>query len=492
MLDTLGGEETISKAFSHEMSISLRYQADNPYCKAVRGVPNRSTTLLMRVKRRYKRRQSDSVADGEMDENDAVSHSEYSAETVGVVGQTYNFPHLCDFQYLPYHKPEGQEPQGLIEKILPSAGEDLSYIDREVPRFMLPEAFSRFDSPVAYGYKANVQPREPQQVEPEFKSKLVHHGRLKRMNYAAVTSWTKDFKVPPGPHPGAVEHLQAQKPGDALEQLKKLFEERPLWSKNAIQGTISVAPALVKSILCAIAYYFQSGPWRGLWCRFGYDPRLHPEAKMYQLLDFRIRKELTDKRLKNLFKKKRRILLPHELSRPKKEIPTPMITTSDSLGVDEKTTKDSYFIMRRGLLPAYHQMFYQLCDLHDPELQAVINNPSWHRETANLRTGYFEPEMFTKLRNVLTNMIRETVLELEANKQQAELDGSMAVRAGPSAAAETVMRRDVFGDDDDDDEDDDEEEEEEEPEQLKDAESESENEMAMELLEFMEQDSLPI
>lgn len=32
-----------------------------------------------------------------------------------------------------------------------------------------------------------------------------------------------------------------------------------------------------------------TGPWRSLWVRFGYDPRKHPEAKIYQVLDFRIR-----------------------------------------------------------------------------------------------------------------------------------------------------------------------------------------------------------
>lgn len=32
-----------------------------------------------------------------------------------------------------------------------------------------------------------------------------------------------------------------------------------------------------------------TGPWRSLWIRFGYDPRRHPEAKIYQVLDFRIR-----------------------------------------------------------------------------------------------------------------------------------------------------------------------------------------------------------
>lgn len=31
------------------------------------------------------------------------------------------------------------------------------------------------------------------------------------------------------------------------------------------------------------------GPWRGSWVKYGYDPRKDPEARKYQILDFRVR-----------------------------------------------------------------------------------------------------------------------------------------------------------------------------------------------------------
>lgn len=68
-----------------------------------------------------------------------------------------------------------------------------------------------------------------------------------------------------------------------------MFEERPIWSKNAIVTQVECHPEQLKSLLPTVAYYFLTGPWRALWVRFDYDPRKHPSAVKYQLLDFRLR-----------------------------------------------------------------------------------------------------------------------------------------------------------------------------------------------------------
>lgn len=37
-------------------------------------------------------------------------------------------------------------------------------------------------------------------------------------------------------------------------------------------------------------FYILSGPWGRLWCKFGYDPRKHPDAKKYQTVMVSFRK----------------------------------------------------------------------------------------------------------------------------------------------------------------------------------------------------------
>ena len=131
---------------------------------------------------------------------------------------------MCDFQYLPYAKSQSGEAENLIEKILPTAGEDIGYMDREVAPFMLPGTFSRFDRPMNYNYKRDVQPREPaERDEPEFCAKLIQHGRMKRSNHAITVNDVENFKVPAEPHPEAVKNMELQKPGMFLEEVRKVW-----------------------------------------------------------------------------------------------------------------------------------------------------------------------------------------------------------------------------------------------------------------------------
>ena len=50
-----------------------------------------------------------------------------------------------------------------------------------------------------------------------------------------------------------------------------------------------MSPEHMKYALPTIAYYFVTGPWRSLWVKLGYDPRTDTAAKIYQLVDFRVR-----------------------------------------------------------------------------------------------------------------------------------------------------------------------------------------------------------
>jgi general transcription factor 3C polypeptide 5 (transcription factor C subunit 1) len=47
--------------------------------------------------------------------------------------------------------------------------------------------------------------------------------------------------------------------------------------------------AQLRYLLPAVAYYFVTGPWRVMWVRFGYDPRLDAASLKYQTLDYRLR-----------------------------------------------------------------------------------------------------------------------------------------------------------------------------------------------------------
>lgn len=103
--------------------------------------------------------------------------------------------------------------------------------------------------------------------------------RLRRPAYAIAANFNMP-EVPATANPKAVEVANKIKDG-LMETIKKLFSNRPIWSRAALQCHLtSASQERMKQLLAVIAYYWLNGPWRTLWTRIGYDPRKDPSAKM--------------------------------------------------------------------------------------------------------------------------------------------------------------------------------------------------------------------
>lgn len=85
--------------------------------------------------------------------------------------------------------------------------------------------------------------------------------------------------IPTAPDSGAIEIAARIKDGQDLA-IKRLFTNRPIWSRGALGCHLNVNKERLKQLLPTVAYYWLNGPWRTLWARFGYDPRSTPSSKM--------------------------------------------------------------------------------------------------------------------------------------------------------------------------------------------------------------------
>ena len=66
---------------------------------------------------------------------------------------------LCDFQYLPIHKnKETNKMESLTDTIIPKEPKDTTFLQQDVPHFMLPPVFSRTDIPSSYNYQPDLLP----------------------------------------------------------------------------------------------------------------------------------------------------------------------------------------------------------------------------------------------------------------------------------------------------------------------------------------------
>eukprot|EP00731_Ephydatia_muelleri_P023741 Em0016g12a len=198
-------------------------------------------------------------------------------------------------------------------------------------------------------------------------------ARWRRTGFAYGIPFDYKGSVPDKPHPD-VQNTSNPK----LMLMRKLFEERPIWSRPTIQAKLKVTHSLAKSYLSAIivsllplvSYHFTSGPWKTLWVRLGYDPRIHPEAKHYQCLDYRVPKEVDIVEALNHWRLGLRRPKPFKDSAKVLQVTGSEDEKCEEIDVVDETT----YSFTPDALPSQRQVFYQLCDIHDDTLQAIIHS----------------------------------------------------------------------------------------------------------------------
>ena len=94
----------------------------------------------------------------------------------------------------------------------------------------------------------------------------------------------------PNPSQAAKPAVQRQiNPHDRLfVQMTARFAARPVWSRQALRASLGdekFGDEKFKLTLPQLAYHFSNGPWRLCYIKYGYDPREHFDARIYQVMD---------------------------------------------------------------------------------------------------------------------------------------------------------------------------------------------------------------
>ncbi|XP_068104926.1 general transcription factor 3C polypeptide 5 [Hyperolius riggenbachi] len=420
MLLTLGGEEGVSRVYADPAKrLEMYYRPKDPYCHPVCANRFPTTTMILRVKVRTRKKKP-------KEEESQAPEQKIDLEILGVVGTVYKFQGMSDFQYLAFSSGSDGSRISLYDKVIFKKPEKEEFFQEELPLYIPPPIFSRLDNPVDYYYRPNINHRDGYQPPHLSSENLIGLSRARRPHNAIFVNF-EDGDVPSEPHPAAVKNwrkLCTNPIESGMEQdMKKLFTIRPIWSRNAIKANISVHPDKLKLLLPYVAYYMLTGPWRSLWVRFGYDPRKNPEAKIYQVLDFRIRcgmkygyapNEMPVKAKRSTYN----YSLPITLKKP-----TPQVLSMQDLTHGHgsstspaKTTpsnkyklKESVYVFRDGSLPPYRQMFYQFCDLHVDSLQEIIKRNDGQEAECTERDGWCPLKTSEQLRDCMSLMIKQII-----------------------------------------------------------------------------------
>ncbi|KAJ8260686.1 hypothetical protein COCON_G00164090 [Conger conger] len=411
MLETLGGEKTVSKTYADPTRrVELNYRPRDPYCHPLCANRFPSTSVLLRVRKRSRK--------------GSGTEAQVHMEMVGVIGTCYKFQGMGDFQYLAVHTEADGSQTSLYDKILLRKPEKKEFFHKEVPLYIPPPIFSRLDNPVDYYYRPDIQHREgyiPQVVSHE---NLIGQSRARRPHNAIFVAF-EDKDAPSEPLEAAVHNWRklCMHPSDIRteKEIVQMFERRPIWSRNAVKANLDIQPDKLKLLLPYVAYYMLTGPWRSLWVRFGYDPRKHPEAKIYQVLDFRIRCGTKHGySLNDMPVKAKRSTLNYSLPiTVNKAVPQAASVREITLDGDQPTgrkpasprykLKEPAYIFREGTLPPYRQMFYQFCDLDVESIKKLIHQNDGQEEECNERDGWCLPRTADELRDIMSAMIKQNI-----------------------------------------------------------------------------------
>ncbi|KAK2577020.1 hypothetical protein KPH14_011980 [Odynerus spinipes] len=286
---------------------------------------------------------------------------------LGRIDTEFQFTNLCDFQYLTMtqSKENPKVLECIYDKIYPIGIPPYSWLKNEVPFFLPPAAFSRVDSVQQYVPKTEIS---------SLSENVIGKNKKRRAGFTNFICFTTQ-SVPTKPPPGIETAMKVKFLQNVhLEKIRHIFEERPIWSKNAIMYHTKFTTEQLKILLPSVAYYFMTGPWRIMWVRLGYDPRKDTSARKYQTLDYRLK---AMRGLGSTVKCKRNYseyMLPYKsapAAKPKTTVLTPNLSMEPNQ-TKEAEMNENMYIYREGMVPPSRQMFYQYCDILVDEVQQML------------------------------------------------------------------------------------------------------------------------
>ena len=388
MVSSMGGIENLSDTyFNNRCRLQMTYRPEDLNAHKVCADIVPCTGILMKVLRRKKC-------------GTEKKDFEYKQEIVGFIRNQYKFQTLMDYQYL--------TPEPMWEYFNDIHGSELGR--QKFPPYCAPPSFGRIDTCGAYNYRPD--PASTKRVELAGKGineSFEHNpqetsatGRKRRQTESMAALFSSE-EIPLEPSSNSkviISNLMKGPDTETIETIRRLFDERPIWSKLALSCHLSnINLDRLKKIIQYFSYYWLSGPWRTMWCKFGYDPRKHPSAKVYQMIDFRVRdsKESKVNYADLVPKRSYKNYVPRNLQSRNIINSTSVLAASDEPGEKETDDLEPYIFKPTKMLPC-RNMMYQLCDLHDLEVQKIIHENDEKESECNEKEGWFPVGTMNRIR----------------------------------------------------------------------------------------------
>ncbi|KAH8758701.1 RNA polymerase III transcription factor IIIC subunit-domain-containing protein, partial [Hyaloscypha finlandica] len=215
----------------------------------------------------------------------------YTCEAVAEIKQTHRFRGLADFHQSTTHMPffskfRDTALTGNIEKMREFKF-DTSRGPKPNEEIIMPTNITPYSLPFNWSWQQN--PHISQETDPVTgKPILVNTSRLERLQVVYLPHYMEN--IPEGP---SQEPPDDQDVLQIIENIKELYNARPIWTRRAIINKVNYAVTeatlhLIRLALPYIGYRFRDGPFKDAIIQFGLDPRKDPKYRMYQTIYFQL------------------------------------------------------------------------------------------------------------------------------------------------------------------------------------------------------------
>ncbi|XP_072383703.1 general transcription factor 3C polypeptide 5 [Diabrotica undecimpunctata] len=394
-IETLGGIYSIETAIGDERKkLELRFHPDNKFNKPCTSDRYDNPSLLIKVKEK----------DGQ-----------YEYDIIGYTTTNFKFNRTVDFQYLPILQDDKTgSTEFMYYDIIPKKLPDMEYFtSKEAANqslFLLPHNFCRYDIThhtlylkADEKFNLDVPSANTNTMFKMFETRKRENSSYKQLSYI-LNFHDPNLEIPQEPKEPIFKIIQEKCLEEICEKIKQIFDERPMWTKAAIQHKSGFTNEMSKILLPANAYLWCTGPWRMIWTRFGYDPRADLSSRIYQILDFRIRESEGTK-----------IMVRAKRAAYRKDI---LQTKMD----------ESHYILTPDVIPPARQMFYQFCDVLIPEIQEMMQRLPKAQAKLDVKNGWFPVNFLDQCREiankyVMKNVHQELVAYSLKNEQRQQEKG---------------------------------------------------------------------
>ncbi|KAG9080001.1 tau 95 subunit of transcription factor TFIIIC [Ceratobasidium sp. UAMH 11750] len=296
-------------------------------------------------------------------------------------------------------------------------------VSAAVPRSRLglipPPLFSRQGIAQHYNLKQSPMSVIHSTVDPttgEETRRYIHKHRIKGSMAPAAVLWENET-VPAEP-PKHILDAKSQAKPHLLTKLRELFEQRPVWSRIALENQFPALEAReihnMKVHIALVAYTFSDGAWRDTLLRLRYDPRKDPQARFYQRVYFRNTAN-EDARRKSLVERR---------------------AGGDNAAEAEMPGNDRESHIFDGKTLHAGAASFQLCDITDSLLVPLINDERSVRQEPDIADGWYTSHEFALIKAV----VRRKHFNLLQGKIVSDKDCADLFVPGGLSSSNTIVR----------------------------------------------------